>query len=130
MDIHALILDLLYAVIIVAIPILAKYITSYLSTKKIVSNEQITLSLQQLLINDAIQIVNDIVLEISQTYVDSLKKSGSFDADAQKEAFNMAYDNAYKLISKDAKNLITEYYNDFDTWLRTQIEKSVISNKK
>ena len=63
-------------------------------------------------------------------FVSGIMTEKANDIETQKEAFNMAYDNAYKLISKDAKNLITEYYNDFDTWLRTQIEKSVISNKK
>lgn len=75
------------------------------------------------------QIVYDVVLMVSQTYVDSLKKSGNFNEDAQKQAKDMAIEMAKVLISEEARNAIITVYNDFDGYLESLIESVVKQNK-
>ena len=77
------------------------------------------------IICDAYSTVSNVVLYVMQTYVDSLKKKGEFDALAQKEALNMARKRATDLINDTAKEAIEEKYGDFSMWLDTQIEDTV-----
>jgi hypothetical protein len=65
----------------------------------------------------------------TQTYVDSLKKSGNFTKEAQQEAFERAKLLASTMINQSAKDIITEAYGDFNTWITTQIEATVKSIK-
>ena len=73
--------------------------------------------------------VETAVKETTQTYVDSLKKEGRFDADAQKEAFNRTLTTAKKLLTETAISAIQEVYGDVDEWLKSKIESSVADNK-
>ena len=73
--------------------------------------------------------VEQVVVAITQTYVDDLKKSGSFDGDAQKQAFQMAKEAAVALISEEVQQLISENYNNFSDWLLSAIEAAVAHGK-
>ena len=77
----------------------------------------------------AAEIVEQVVVAITQTYVDDLKKEGSFDADAQKQALQMAKEAAADLISSEVQQLIAENYNDFSDWLLSSIEAAVARSK-
>jgi hypothetical protein len=87
--------------------------------------------------NDAAQkyfdLATDAVLKAvqytTQTYVDSLKKSGAFTKEAQQEAFERAKLLASTMINQSAKDIITEAYGDFNTWITTQIEATVKETK-
>ena len=80
-------------------------------------------------INTVQQIVYDVVLNVSQVYVDSLKSSGNFNEEAQKYAKEMAIEMAKSLISKEAKKAIVSVYGDLDKYLSTQIESMVKQSK-
>lgn len=73
--------------------------------------------------------VAQVVVAITQTYVDDLKKSGSFDEDAQKQALQMAKEAAVALISDEVQQLISENYNNFTDWLLSAIEAAVAHSK-
>lgn len=73
--------------------------------------------------------VAQVVVAITQTYVDDLKKSGSFDEDAQKQALQMAKEAAVSLISDEVQQIIGENYNDFTDWLLSAIEAAVAHSK-
>ena len=60
-----------------------------------------------------------------QTYVDSLKKSGGFNKEAQIEAFTKAKDIALSQLTEDAKIHIHENYGSVDEWMRVQIEATI-----
>ena len=49
------------------------------------------------------QTVINCVIATNQTYVDSLKAQGRFDAEAQKEAFNRTYNQVMLILADDAK---------------------------
>ena len=78
---------------------------------------------------EAAEAVQMSVEMVAQTYVDELKKQGTFDADAQQVAFNKALDNAKSLITDEAKQIIGGAYKDFDKWLATALEAFVNERK-
>ena len=83
------------------------------------------------LLSQATTIVTNAVRSVFQTYVESLKASGSFDEQAQKQALTKAKDIALKQMSDDVKYYIITNYGDINNWLTTQIEATInlIKNK-
>ena len=69
--------------------------------------------------------ITQCVLATTQTYVDSLKKEGAFDADAQKVAFTKTYTNVMKILSDEAKEYLTEALGDLETYVYNRIEANV-----
>ena len=73
--------------------------------------------------------ISDCVIATNQTYVESLKKDKAFTAEAQAEAFNKTLNAVMDVLSEDAKKYITETFGDLETYLTTQIEAAVNTNK-
>lgn len=73
--------------------------------------------------------VTKCVKATNQTYVESLKKSGSFDEAAQKQALQNTLDAVMKTLSKDALKYIEEISGDASAFLLSHIEASVNMNK-
>ena len=69
--------------------------------------------------------ITNCVLATTQTYVDSLKKAGKFDAEAQKVAFEMTYNAVLSVLTDDAKNYLIAFYGDFNTYMINKIEAEV-----
>ena len=65
------------------------------------------------------------VLSTTQTYVETLKKEGKFDADAQKIAFTKTYTNVMSILNKDAKKYLEEAIGDLETYIYNKIEAEV-----
>lgn len=66
-----------------------------------------------------------------QTYVDSLKESGTFNAQAQSTALLKAKEIALSQMTAEVKECIIKNYGDIENWLTTQIEATIklIKNK-
>jgi len=77
------------------------------------------------LLSTATNIVLNAVRSVFQTYVESLKTSGSFNKEAQLTALNKAKDIALSEFSDDVKEYITANFGDLETWLVNQIESSI-----
>ena len=88
--------------------------------KQKANNEQASKYLDML--NDTI---SSAVLATTQTYVESLKKQGKFDAEAQKAAFNQTYDAVMKVLTADAVKYITTVVGDLETYVTNRIEADV-----
>ena len=69
------------------------------------------------------------VIATNQTYVEALKKQGSFDLEAQKMAFVMTKNAVLGLLSEEAKAYLTEIYGDLMTYLPIKIEAEVNNQK-
>lgn len=65
----------------------------------------------------------------TQTYVDSLKKAGNFDAEAQKTAFQMSFDAVMAVLTDDAKEYLANIYGDLTAYITQAIEAEVKANK-
>lgn len=129
MNTQQLLMDLLYAVLIAAIPVLAKYLVAYLDSKKSEIEDNQKNSDFSNTITKALEIVETVVKYVSQTYVDDLKAKGTFDADAQAEALNKAMETIQSQLDEDTKNLIITAYGDLQQWLRVQIESTIKDSK-
>ena len=73
--------------------------------------------------------VTNCVMTTNQTYVDSLKQEGKFDADAQKIAFDKTLDAVLAILSEDAKLYLTQIFGDLNVYLTNLIESQVKINK-
>lgn len=69
------------------------------------------------------------VIATNQTYTDSLKQQGKFDADAQKIAFEKTLTAVKSILSDDAKQYIIETTGDLNAYLTQLIEAEVKKNK-
>ena len=69
------------------------------------------------------------VLATTQTYVETLKKEGKFDLEAQKKAFQQPYDAVMNILTDEAKKYITEAIGDLNTYVTNRIEAEVNMNK-
>lgn len=65
------------------------------------------------------------VIATNQTYVDSLKEQGKFDAEAQKAAFQKTYDAVMQILTEDAVKYLNEVLGDLDKYVNTMIESQV-----
>ena len=67
----------------------------------------------------------DCVTATNQTYVDALKKDGSFDAEAQKQAFQLTFDAVMAVLTEDAQEYLNEAVKDLTAYITTEIEAKV-----
>lgn len=120
---------IMYLVATVLMPVVVKYFATYLNAKKNVITEQLENEMLRKYADDAFECVMNAVVDVNQTFVESLKKSGNFSEESQLQAFKMAKNKVIDIISDESKNAITVLYRDFDAWLNTQIEVCVNSEK-
>lgn len=106
------------AVVIPLITLLGSKLIKWISSK--IDNEK-----TEKYITNATTIVLDAVRCVFQTYVDTLKKEGSFDRDAQLTALNKAKDIVLAQLSEDVRDYIKTNFGDVDAWVTTQIEASI-----
>ena len=133
MEVHTMseFLWILFQVVLVpAVPVLLKILYNFVVSYTAEKSEKIENEKVRGYVNDAVKAVMTAVTSTFQTYVDSLKKQGKFDEEAQKIAFNMARDTALLLLTQDMRDAVATMYGDFDTWLAKTIEQLVLANKE
>lgn len=121
---------LFQVVLVPAIPVLLKILYNFVVAYTADKSEKIENEKVRGYVNDAVKAVMTAVTSTFQTYVDSLKKQGKFDEEAQKIAFNTARDTALLMLTQDMREAVTTLYGDFDTWLSKTIEQFVLANKE
>ena len=77
------------------------------------------------LLTTATTIVINAVRSVFQTYVEALKKEGSFNKDAQIIALNKAKDIALTQMTDEVKDYLVTTHGSLDTWLDTNIEATI-----
>ena len=73
--------------------------------------------------------ITECVIATNQTYVETLKQQGKFDAEAQKIAFQMTSKAVLDILSEDAKEYLTEAVGDLNLYITQKIEAEVKVNK-
>lgn len=109
--------------------ILTAYLVQYIATKKDALIKQNDNALAAKYITMLSKTITDCVIATNQTYVDSLKTQGKFDAEAQKKAFNMTLTAVLSILNDEAKEYLTAIYGDLNTYITKQIEAAVNKNK-
>ena len=129
MNFKEMIEQVLYTVITGILPVVTVFIVNYLRTKIKENTGKIENDTIQKYLDSAVEAISIAVTAISQTYVDSMKKAGKFDAAAQEEAKRMAIQKAKELITEDARKAVEAVYSDFDKFLDAMIESIVRESK-
>lgn len=115
--------------IIPLLGVLTTFIIKWINVK----SDQIQKNNDNALANKYIQMltdtINSCVIATNQTYVESLKKQGKFDAEAQKQAFEQTTQAVLTILSQEAKDYLANIYGDLDKYISEKIEASVNINK-
>ena len=130
MDLQTMIPVIFQVCLIPLLAILTKYLVAWIQvkTKELTDtkdNEMFTKYMT--LLSDT---VIDCVVATNQTYVNTLKEQGKFDAEAQKEAFNKTYEAVMRILTDDAKKYLGEVLGDLDLYINTMIESQVNFQKQ
>lgn len=130
MDFQTLIPVIFQVCLIPLLAILTKYLVAWIQikTKELTDtkdNEMFTKYMT--LLSDT---VIDCVVATNQTYVNTLKEQGKFDAEAQKEAFSKTYEAVMRILTDDAKKYLGEVLGDLDLYINTLIESQVSFQKQ
>ena len=101
------------------------YLTYFISTKIKEIKQKANNELASKYLDMLDVTIQNAVLATTQTYVDSLKKQGKFDADAQKTAFKQTYDAVMSILTADAIKYITTAVGDLEIYITNKIEADV-----
>ena len=116
--------------IIPLLGVLTAYLVKFINAKsaELASSRQSELEKKYItMLNDTI---TDCVIATTQTYVDSLKKLGQFDQNAQVKAFNKTKDAVMGMLNDELKDFIVDTFGDLNEYLNTQIEATVSCTKE
>lgn len=124
---------MLYQIFDLCIVPLLGVLTMYLVQFIRMKSQEITDKTENELADKYIQMLTDTitacVIATNQTYVDALKKQGKFDAEAQKEAFNLTFNAVMAVLNDEAKHYLASIYGDLTTYITTRIEAEVNVSK-
>lgn len=109
--------------------IITCYIVNYIKAKTLELNTTNTNEVLVKYLTMLSDTVCDCVIATNQTYVNSLKAQGKFDAEAQKIAFEMTYKAVIAVLSDDAKEYLTNMYGDLSIYITNMIEAEVNRNR-
>lgn len=123
MNWNEILTDVVLGVVGVVISTLGTYVTYWISKR--IKDEKLKGIVSSL--ND---IVRKAVLQVYQTYVESLKAQGTFDEEAQKEALNRALKIIKEEMPMEVHNWLLENYDDVNEYLKTLVESSIALSKK
>lgn len=101
----------------------------YLKLKRSQMKEDADNNKYQKYYDSALDAITKSVVMVNQTFVESLKNKGEFDADNQVVAFQKACDAALTLMGDEAIAFLQAEMKDFKLWLEVQVEASVNANK-
>ena len=120
-----LLATLLQAIIAVAVPVLTAFGVRFLNERTAHAKEAATSEIAERYIAEAGNVAATAVALISQTFVEDLKKSESFDGAKQKEAFAKAVAAARGLLTAEAARFLDQAYGDATKYLAAKIEAEV-----
>lgn len=126
-------MTLLYQIFELCVIPLLGVLTMYLVQFIKMKSQEISDKTDSELADKYIQMLTDTittcVIATNQTYVESLKKQGKFDAEAQKAAFNLTYNAVMAVLTDEAKHYLAAIYGDLTAYITTRIEAEVNVSK-
>ena len=121
--------EIINVCVIPLLGVLVTYLVKYINSKSKELETQVDNDIAKKYINMLTSTITSCVIATNQTYVESLKKQGKFDVEAQKTAFSMTLAAVQDLLTAEAKEYLSEIYGDLDAYITTQIEAAVNKNK-
>ncbi len=116
-------------VLIPLLGILVKFAIQWINIKSEELKSQTNNQLYYKYISMLEDIIVSCVLKTQQTYVESLKKAGKFDLEAQQKALVDTYQAVINQLSQEAFIFLEANMGDLRNYIITAIEKEVYQNK-
>lgn len=121
--------ELFKVVIIPLLALLVKYFCQFVNIKAEEIKQKSDNDTYKKYIDMLNRTIQQTVIATNQTYVDSLKAQGKFDAEAQKIAFQMTYDAIINTLGTEAQKYLNEAVGDLNDYIKNAIEAQVNINK-
>lgn len=125
MDWLNLLNDIFQVCIIPLLGVLTTYLVKYIQIKM----EEIQVKTENELVDKYLLMlastVTECVIATNQTYVETLKKEGKFDLEAQKKAFEMTKDAVMMILTEEAQEYLSAAVGDLNIFIAQQIEAAV-----
>lgn len=115
--------------IIPLLGVLTTFLVRYINAKMKTLVDTISDEKQKKYIEMLNNTITDCVIATTQTYVDTLKKQGKFDKEAQEQAFLMTFNAVSDLLTEESKKYLNEAIEDLDLYIKQKIESEVNINK-
>lgn len=129
MDWLELLFQIFEVCIIPLLGVLTAFVIKFIKAKELEINAKHDNDVLAKYVRMLSETITDCVIATNQTYVESLKAQGSFDADAQKIAFQKTFDSVMAVLSVEAKEYLSEAYGDLAAYITNRIEAEVNVNK-
>lgn len=129
MDVMELLNKIFQLCIVPLLGILAAFLIQFINIKKEELKKKTDNELAHKYLDMLAGTIETCVIATNQTYVDALKEQNAFDAEAQKEAFNITYNAVSDILSAEAKNYLASIVGDLQKYITEQIEAAVNVNK-
>lgn len=129
MDWLALLSDIFEVCVLPLLGVLTMYIVKFIQVKSVEITGKVDHDLADKYINMLAVTIENCVIATNQTYVETLKAAGKFDAEAQKTAFNMTKNAVMAILSEEAKKYLENAVGDLNEYITQQIEAAVNVNK-
>lgn len=127
-------LEILYQIfelcIVPLLAVLTGYLVQWIKAKTAEATEKNQKDVFDKYITMLGETITKCVSATNQTYVDALKQAGSFDAKAQKHAFEMTLNAVLNLLGQDAIEYLGAIHGDLTDYLTTLIEAEVKAQKE
>lgn len=129
MDWMGMLNQIIEVCVIPLLGVLTTYLVMFLKAKSAELQEKVDNDLADKYIQMLTDTICVCVIATNQTYVESLKKQGKFDKEAQQKAFEMTLDAVLSILSEEAKEYLTVIYGDLNEYIMQLIEAQVNQNK-
>lgn len=122
MEWRQILTEVIISILGIVITVVSGYIIAWINSK--IKDEKI-----KRILNDALKIVSNGVDYVYQTYVEKLKGTTLWDADAMKEASNRAMEYINANLTEEAKAFISKNGKNLAEWIKEQIEIAIKKSK-
>lgn len=129
MDWLALLSDIFEVCVLPLLGVLTMYIVKFIQAKSTEIATKVDHDLVDKYVAMLAITIENCIIATNQTYVESLKQAGKFDAEAQKTAFNMTKNAVMAILSDEAKKYLESAVGDLNEYITQQIEAAVNVNK-
>lgn len=127
-------MEILLSALKIAITIFVPVITSILT---MLASKFVEAKIQKIqdekiksLILEGTNLILDSMNYVQQAYVDDLKASGSFTAEAQQQALDAAKKRALKIMPDNVYYVLDSHFQDIDTYIDNVIESAIAKKKE
>ena len=130
MTVQELVSTIFQVCIIPLLGVLTTFVVSWINakTKNLQAQTDNELANKYIALLDTV--ISNCVIMVTQTYVETLKEQGRFDAEAQQIAFQKCYEMVLLSLTEEANEVLNEVIGDLTVYITSKIESEIVNNKR